>query len=95
MSYEVIFDPGAVREFKKIPNTQRQHLADIIDGLTEDPRPPGAEKLTNVEAYKICVGDYRIIYTIKDDKLIVLIVKVGNRRDVYKDIDIIRKRLKK
>ena len=57
--------------------------------------PSGAEKLTDVDAYKIRAGDYRIIYAVKDESLIVLIVKVGNRRDVYKDISTIRKRLKK
>ena len=95
MSYEVMFDPGAAREFRKIPHAYQQHLGDIIDNLAENPRPTGADKLTDVEAYKIRVGEYRIVYAVKDERLIVLVVKVGNRRDVYKDIDTIKRRLRK
>ena len=95
MSYQVIFDPGAAREFDKLPRAQRRRMASLIDDLAEDPRPAGAEKLTDVDAYKIRVGDYRIVYTVKDRSLVVLIVKVGNRRDIYKDIRTIRRRLKK
>lgn len=95
MSYEVLFDPGALREFDKLPKPQQRRIADLIDGLAENPRPQGAEKMTDVEAYKLRVGDYRVIYAVKAKALIVLIVKIGNRRDVYKDVATIRKRLKK
>jgi mRNA interferase RelE/StbE len=93
MSYEVIFDPGAAREFGKLPQPQRRRIGDLIDGLAENPKPTGSEKLTDVDAYKIRAGDHRIIYAVKDRLLVVLVVKVGNRRDVYKDINTIRKRL--
>ncbi len=95
MSYNVIFDPGAAREFGKLTQAQRKHVGELIDGLAESPRPPGAEKLTDVAAYRIRAGDYRVIYSVKDELLIVLIVRVGDRRDVYKDIATIRRRLKK
>jgi mRNA interferase RelE/StbE len=95
MSYDVIFDPGALREFDKLPKTQQKRIGEIIDGLREDPRPAGAEKMTDVEAYKIRVGDFRVIYAVYDTALILLVVKVGNRRDIYKDTDTIRKRLKR
>ena len=95
MSYQVTFDPGAAREFAKLPQTHKRQLADVIDQLAEDPRPIGSKKLVNADAYKVRVGDYRIVYAIRDAALIVLVVKVGHRRDVYKDIDAIRKRLKK
>jgi mRNA interferase RelE/StbE len=95
MSYQVIFDPGALREFDKLPKAQQRRVGKIVDDLEQDPRPAGAKKLTDVEAYKLRVGDYRVVYTIRDDLLIVLVVKVGNRRDVYKDIGTIKKRLKK
>ena len=93
--YEVIFDPGALREFDKLPKPQQRRIADQIDGLAENPRPTGAEKMTDVDAYKLRVRDCRIVYAVKDKALIVLIVKIGNRRDVYKDISTIKKRLKK
>jgi len=51
--------------------------------------------MTEVEAYKVRIGDCRLIYAVKDEVLIVLVVKVGNRREVYKDIGTIRKRLKR
>jgi len=95
MSYDVIFDPGALREFDKLPKAQQRRIADLIDSLAEDPRPARAEKMTGVDAYKVRVRDYRVVYAVKDEVLLVLVVKVGNRRDVYKDIGTIRKRLKK
>ena len=95
MSYEVIFDPGALREFDKLPKGQQERVAKLIDDLAENPRPIGAEKMTDVEAYKVRLRDFRIVYLVKDEALIVLVVKIGNRRDVYKDIGMIRKQLKK
>jgi mRNA interferase RelE/StbE len=95
MSYLVVFDPGALREFNKLPKTQQRHLAKCIDGLAEDPRPAGAKKLTEIDAYRIRIGDYRLIYAVKEDFLLVLIVKVGNRREIYQDLGIVRKRLRR
>lgn len=95
MSYRVIFDPGATRELAKLPKAQQQQTIDLISSLSENPRPMGSKKLVDIDAYKIRAGDYRVIYSVKDVKLIVLVLKVGNRRDVYKDIGTIRKRLKK
>lgn len=95
LMYGVLFDPGALRELGKLPKAQQKRIARLIDSLAENPRPQGAEKMTEVEAYKLRVGDYRVIYAIRDEVLIVLIVKIGNRRDVYKDIGTIRRRLRK
>ena len=95
MRYHVIFDPGAQREFGKLPKTQQRRIANCIGELAEDPRPTGAKKMTEVEAYKVRIGDCRLIYAVKEEVLIVLVVKVGNRREIYKDIGTIRKRLKR
>jgi mRNA interferase RelE/StbE len=60
-------------------------LSRAIEGLAENPRPPGCLKMQgNEELYRVRVGDYRIIYQIRDAVLIVLVVDIGNRRDIYR-----------
>ena len=95
MTYRVVFHPGALREFDKLPAAQQRRLASLIDRLATDPGHPGAENLSDLGAYRVRAGDYRIVYAVQDDVCIVLIVKVGDRRDVYRDIDTIRARLKR
>ena len=94
MSYEVIFDPGALREFDRLARAAQERIGKAIDGLAEEPRPPGAVKLVGVDAYRLRVGTYRIVYAIKDEQLVVLIARVGHRKDAYKEIETIRQRLK-
>lgn len=94
MSYEVIFHPGAIREFDKLPKAAQERLASTIDALEIEPRPRGAIKLSGAEAYRIRVGNYRAAYAVKDEKLIVLVVSVGHRKDVYHEMETIRKRLR-
>jgi mRNA interferase RelE/StbE len=62
----------------------RQRIANALAALSENPRPHGCIKLQGLEAYRIRVGSYRIIYEIHDDHLLVLVVDVGHRRDVYR-----------
>jgi mRNA interferase RelE/StbE len=82
--YRVEFKPAAERAFRKLPRSIQVRIRPHVDGLADDPRPPGAKKLTNAgDQWRIRVGDYRVVYTIQDDVLLVLVVKVGNRRDVY------------
>jgi mRNA interferase RelE/StbE len=94
MSYEVIFQPSALREFDKLPKAAQQGFGKAIDDLAEEPRPQGAVKLTGVNAYRLRVGTYRMVYAVKDERLVVLIIKVGHRRDIYKGIETIKQRLK-
>ena len=94
MSYEVIFHAGALREFDKLPDAARKRLTRVINDLAKEPRPQGAVKLAGVDAYRIRVGDYRIAYAVRDERLVVLVVKVGHRRDLYKEIATIKQRLK-
>jgi mRNA interferase RelE/StbE len=56
-----------------------------IRGLADDPRPPGSETLSGEDRYRLRQGDYRVIYAIDDDRRIVEIVKIGHRREVYRD----------
>jgi mRNA interferase RelE/StbE len=85
VSYSVELIRQAVKQFKALSLEDQQRIAPKIDDLAIDPRPFGAIKLAGEEdLYRIRVGNYRIIYAIQDDQLIVLIVKIGHRREVYR-----------
>jgi mRNA interferase RelE/StbE len=83
-NYKILIKPSAVKELKKIPKKELKKITDRIQALSSDSRPPGCEKLAAQNAYRIRQGTYRIIYTIEDDKLIILIIKIGHRRDIYR-----------
>ena len=83
--YRVEIKTSAAKEIRAISRKKdRQRVVARIGALAEDPRPPGCTKLSGLEAYRVRQGAYRIVYTIADDVLIVEIIKVGNRRDVYR-----------
>ena len=83
--YEVFIKPSALRELESIDNRKvRRNVAERIRALGETPRPPGCTKLTGSEGYRIRCGDYRVVYSIKDERLVVSVVKVGHRKDVYR-----------
>ena len=83
-SYKLYIKPSAVKEIESLPKKDRARVVQKIQGLTTDPRPPGCEKLTGDDKYRVRQGRYRIVYSIKDDELIVIVVKVGHRKDIYK-----------
>ena len=83
--YRVLIKPSAVREIEAIPQKrQRQRIVSRIRALANDPRPPGCEKLTGQDRYRVRQGQYRIVYSVEDDALVVYVVKVGRRSDVYR-----------
>ena len=85
MRYRIAIEPAAERELAKLPPAARQDVADAISALADDPRPPGVKKLTGSKSsYRIRIGDYRVLYTIADRVLLIVVVKVANRRDVYR-----------
>ena len=88
MIYTIEFAPNAERQFSKLPQNIKIQLFDTIQSLSREPRPHNASylqsKSTKSKYLKIRKGDYRIIYTIEDDILIVLIVSIGHRSDIYK-----------
>ena len=85
MAYTVSVLPAALKALQEIPTKDRERIRSKIDGLAENPRPPGVKRLKGDEGYyRIRSGDYRILYLIVEAKLLVLVVKIGNRRDVYK-----------
>jgi len=84
MKYSVSFTRSAFKQLQKIPLIHYEGIKQAIISLAEDPRPAGCKKLKAVEAYRIRVGTYRVIYEIIDDKLIIDIIAVGHRQSIYK-----------
>ena len=85
MAYSILLAPPAERQFKAFAPAIQKRLAKRLKSLRDNPRPQGVRKLTGEEdLYQIREGDYRIIYTIRDKELIVLVVKIGDRKEVYR-----------
>lgn len=83
--YEVQLVASARRELLKLPARMRVRVADAIRALATDPRPPGCKKLAwNAEYFRIRVGDCRILYEVRDRAILVLVIRIGHRRDVYR-----------
>ncbi len=83
-SYKLIVKQSVSKDLKKIPKKDVKRILTAIKALARVPWPPQSKKLSGQERYRLRQGSYRILYTIEDDKLIICVVKVGNRRDVYK-----------
>jgi len=81
----LLIKPSAVKDIEAIPlKRDRQRVVERISKLAEDPRPSGSEKISGQEKYRVRQGRYRILYTIEDQDLLVQVVKVGHRKDVYR-----------
>jgi len=82
--YRVEFAPAAVRQIGKLERNSQRRIVARIEALSSTPRPAGTRKLVGKsDLYRVRIGEHRVIYQIRDDQLLVLIVKVGHRRDVY------------
>jgi mRNA interferase RelE/StbE len=83
--YKVSIKRSAVKEIEAIPQKkERQRIIRRIGQLAEDPRPPGSKKLSGNDKYRVRQGCYRIVYSIEDNELIVVVVKPGHRKDIYR-----------
>ncbi len=82
--YKVLFKASVEKDFAAIPKKDLKKILKRIEGLVENPRPSGCEKLTGQERYRLRLGRYRIVYSIRDDDLTVCAVKVGHRKDIYR-----------
>ena len=82
--YRVLIRRSAEKEIARLPDAIRRRVVDRILALTDDPRPHGCQKLSGEEKYRIRQGDWRIVYEIDDDMVVVLIVRVAHRSDVYR-----------
>ena len=82
-AYRIELRPAAARALRKLDPQVRRRVQGAIAMLAQDPRPPGARALQGRPGLRVRVGDYRIIYTVEDDVLLVVVVRLGHRRDVY------------
>jgi mRNA interferase RelE/StbE len=83
-NYSVRIKRSAAKELEAVPAKDRRRIVSRIEGLATDPRPPGSEKLSGEDKYRLRQGNYRILYEIVDQELIVIVVRIGDRRDVYR-----------
>lgn len=83
-SYKIVVKKSVTKDLKNIPKKDVQRILSAIQQLATHPRPPQSKKLSGQERFRIRQGNYRILYTIEDNQLVVCVVKVGSRRDVYR-----------
>lgn len=84
-SYSIIYKPSAAKAFRKIHPGDRKRIKDAIEALAMDPRPQGHIQLFGgAGECRIRVGPYRIVYDIEDNELVILVLRIGHRREVYR-----------
>lgn len=84
-SYEIVFRKSVAKDLRALPKRDVRRILNRIRALADEPRPAGCEKLSGRELYRIRQGVYRIVYSIEDTRLVIVIIRVGHRRDVYRD----------
>ena len=95
MPYTVEVLPTAREELAALPKGAQRKIAAKIESLKEDPRPPGVEilKATTERLWRVRAGDYRIVYSIEAGRLVVVVIWVANRRDVYEGLEVLARRV--
>ncbi len=84
MRYSIELVPSARKSFAKLPVPLRKRIQVAIDASAENPFPAGVKKLQGDAAYRIRVGDYRIVYEVQHGRLTILVIRIGHRREVYR-----------
>ena len=85
MAYSVQFKPAALRQLERLPHEIQRRVAVRIEMLHLDPTPPGCKRLTGMDGtWRIRIGDYRVVYQVRREILLVLVLKIGHRREVYR-----------
>ena len=82
--FSLEFASSIRKDLRKIDKNEVKRILAAIEKLADEPRPTGSKKLTNEELYRIRIGTYRVVYEVHDGRLIVLVVKIGHRKDVYR-----------
>lgn len=83
-SYRLFIKPSAAKEIEALPKKDRIRVINHIQTLSDNPRPPGSEKLSGHDKYRVRQGQYRIVYSVSDEEVIVGVVRVAHRREVYR-----------
>ena len=84
-SYSILFEKRAEKELRKLPREALGQVAAAIDKLAVNPRPPQSKRLIgHIAGYRLRVGPYRVLYTVKQEIVTVLIIKIAHRREVYR-----------
>jgi len=83
-SYELVFRKSVAKDLRALPTNDIHRILNRIQLLRDDPRPPGCEKLTGRDLYRVRQGMYRIVYCIEDKRLVVEVITIAHRRDVYR-----------
>ena len=87
MQYRIEFRPAALRDLRRVPKPFKDRLMMAISALADTARPPGSVRLRGPEGFhRVRIGDYRIVYLIRDRVLLICIVRVGHRKDVYRGL---------
>ena len=85
MAYSIQFKPQALRQLEKLPRDAQKRLAAKIEALCDDTFPPGCKKMEGLDdAWRIRAGDYRMVYRVHRGVLLILVLTVGHRKDVYR-----------
>jgi mRNA interferase RelE/StbE len=84
LRYELLIERRAQKQLARIAQPDLERIVTAVRGLAENPRPTGVKKLAGREAWRICIGDYRVIYELRDQTLVVLVISIRQRRDAYR-----------
>jgi len=82
--YSIIYKKTSEKELLTVPKEYALKIRDAINRLAANPFPRGSKKLSGADAYRIRIGNYRVIYTVESSRLIILVIKIAHRREVYR-----------
>ncbi len=83
-NYKLLIKPSAVKELEALPKKDRLRIVRRMEALSQNPRPPGCEKLSGEEKYRVRQGSFRVVYSISDSERTVVVVKIGHPKNVYR-----------
>jgi mRNA interferase RelE/StbE len=87
MGYSIEFRPSARKTLGELPSSDRSRISKAIQRISENSHGPGCEKLRGTDYWRIRAGDYRVVYSIVESMLIVVVIRIGHRREVYRGLE--------